>query len=114
MCTYLVTKLEETISGYLIFAFVFEIRPILFNFLTLPGSLVGKSPDLNAEPHNFISHTYYLVVTHIPISDNSSILVPQKIYKKCLINLVGMPTAGVSRSIDIKPGYVASGWVVDQ
>ena len=38
--------------------------------LTLPGSLVGKSPDLNAEPHNFfISHTYYLVVTHIPISD---------------------------------------------
>ena len=42
--------------------------------LTLPGSLVGKSPDLNAEPHNFfISHTYYLVVTHIPISDNSSI-----------------------------------------
>ena len=77
MCTYLVTKLEENISGYLIFASVFEIGPIFspyITMLTLPGSLVGKSPDLNAEPHNFfISHTYYLVVTHIPTSDNSSI-----------------------------------------
>ena len=65
------TKLEENISGFLIFAFVFEIRPILFphtllwgvlatpnqHLLTLPSSPVGKSPELHAEVQQFKSHS---------------------------------------------------------
>ena len=61
------SKLEENISGFLIFAFVFEIRPILFphtllwgvqatpnqHLLTLPGSSVGKSPGLHTEVQQF-------------------------------------------------------------
>ena len=86
------TKLEETISGFFIFAFVIEIRPFLFllwrvqatpnqHLLTLPSSPVGRSPDLHAEVQQFKSHsghkffffflhTHYPVATHIPISDN--------------------------------------------
>ena len=65
------SKLEENTSGFLIFAFVFEIRPILFphtllwgvqatpnqHLLTLPGSSVGKSPDLHAEVWEFKPHS---------------------------------------------------------
>ena len=61
------SKLEENISGFLIFAFVFEIRPILFphtllwgvqatpnqHLLTLPSSSVGKSPGLHTEVQQF-------------------------------------------------------------
>ena len=56
---------------FLIFAFVFEIRPILFphtllwgvqatpnqHLLTLPSSPVGKSTDLHAEVQQFKSHS---------------------------------------------------------
>ena len=65
------TKLEENISGFSIFAFVFEIWPILFphtllrgvlatpnqHLLTLPGSPVGKSSGLHAEVQLFKSHS---------------------------------------------------------
>ena len=79
--------------------------------LTLPSSLVGKSPDLNAEPHNFFYFTYILSGSYShPYFRQCFYLGTSKIYQKCLINLVGVPTAGVSRSIDIKPGYVASGY----
>ena len=78
-----------------------------FIMLTLPGSLVGKSPDLNAEPHNFFYFTYILSGSYShPYFRQFFYLGTSKIYKKCLINFVGVPTAGVSRSIDIKPGYV--------
>ena len=64
-------RLEENISGFLIFAFVFEIRPILFphtllwgvlatpnqHLLTLPSSPVGKSSDLHAGVQQFKSHS---------------------------------------------------------
>ena len=59
------TKLEENISGFLIFTFVFEIRPILFphtweagnNLLPLPSSPVGKSLDLHGEVQQFKPHS---------------------------------------------------------
>ena len=61
------TKLEESKIGFLIFAFVFEIRPILCphtllwgvlatpnqHLLTLPSSSVGKSPGLHAQVQQF-------------------------------------------------------------
>ena len=99
------TKLEENISGFFIFIFVLEIRPILFphtllwgvlatpnqHQLTLPSSPEGKSPDLHAEvqqfkPHSgnkfFFLRTYYPVATHIPISDNfSTYLEKKKVFK---------------------------------
>ena len=88
-------SLEENISGLLIFAFVFEIRPILFphtllwgvlatpnqHLLTLPSSPVGKSSNLHVGVQQFKSHsghkffflhTYYPVVTYSAISDNFS------------------------------------------
>ena len=91
------TKLEENISGFLIFAFVLEIRPILFphtllwgvlatpnqHLLTLPSSPVGKSSDLHAGVQQFKSHSghkffflhiYSPVATHSPFSDNFSTL----------------------------------------
>ena len=59
------TKLEENISGILIFAF--EIRLILIphtllwgvlrHLLTLPSSPVGKRPDLHAEAQQFKPHS---------------------------------------------------------
>ena len=61
------TKLEENKIGFLIFSFVFEIRPILCphtllwgvlatpnqHLLTLPSSSVGKSPGLHAQVQQF-------------------------------------------------------------
>ena len=61
------TKLEENKIGFLIFAFVFEIQPILCphtslwgvlatpnqHLLTLPSSSVGKSPGLHAQVQQF-------------------------------------------------------------
>ena len=58
---------RKNISGFLIFAFVFEIRPILFPhtllwgvlatpnqyLLTLHSSPVGKSTELHAEVQQF-------------------------------------------------------------
>ena len=88
------TYLEENKIGFLIFAFVLEIRPILFphtllwgvlatpnqHQLTLSSSPVGKSSDLHAGVQQFKSHsghkffffflqTYYPVATISPISD---------------------------------------------
>ena len=80
-------KLEENISRFLIFAFVFEIRPILFphtllwgvqatpnqHLLTLPSSSVGKSPGLHTEVQQFnptqdkfffYTHTRVILDTH--------------------------------------------------
>ena len=52
-------------SGFLIFAFVFEIRPILFPHTLLWGvQAMGKSPDLHAEVR-----AYYPVATSISILD---------------------------------------------
>ena len=94
--TALFRTLEKNKIGFLIFAFVLEIRPILFphtllwgvlatpnqHLLTLPSSPVGKSSDLHAGVQQFKSHsghkfffffhTYSPVVTHSPISDNFS------------------------------------------
>ena len=60
------TILEEDISGFLIFAFVFEIWPILFPH-TLRGvqatpnqHLLGKSPDLHAEVQQFKPHSGHI------------------------------------------------------
>ena len=71
------SKLEENISGFLIFAFVFEIRPILFphtllwgvqatpnqHLLTLPSS---KSPGLHTEVQQFnpTQDTSFFFYTH--------------------------------------------------
>ena len=89
------TKLEENISGFFNFAFVLEIRPILFphtllwggqatpnqHLLTLPSSPVGKSPELHAGVQQFktqvfffYTHTIHPVAAHIPISDNFFLL----------------------------------------
>ena len=86
------TKLEENKIGFLIFAFVFEIRPILCphtslwgvlatpnqHLLTLPSSSAGKSSDLHAGVQQFksrsghkffffayILHTHAYTCTHM-------------------------------------------------
>ena len=87
---------KKNTIGFLIFAFVLEIRQTLLphallwgvmatpnqHLLTLPSSPVGKSSDLHAGVQQFKSHsghtfffflhTYYPVPTHSPISDNFS------------------------------------------
>ena len=75
------TKLEENKIGFLIFAFVFEIRPILCphtslwgvlatpnqHLLTLPSSSVGKSPGLHAQVQQFnpTQDTCFFFFTHV-------------------------------------------------
>ena len=74
------TKLEENISGFLIFAFVCEIQPILSSLWGVQATPIsspeGKSPDVHAAVQTtqdtFFLHTYYPVATHIPFSDNFS------------------------------------------
>ena len=79
-------KLEENISGFLIFAFILEIRPILFphtllwgvlatpnqHLLTLPSSPVGKSSDLHAGVQQFKSHSghnfFFFLHTYYPVA----------------------------------------------
>ena len=67
--------MTENISEFLIFTFVFEIRPILFPYtllwevqatpnqhlLTLPSSPVGKSPGLHAGVQQFKPHSGHKV-----------------------------------------------------
>ena len=82
------TKLEENKIGFLIFAFVFEIRPILCphtllwgvlttpnqHLLTLPSSSVGKSPGLHAQVQQFnpTQDTFFFLHTYTRILDRHS------------------------------------------
>ena len=78
------SSLEKNKIGFLIFAFVLEIRPILFphtllwgvlatpnqHLLTLPSSPVGKSSELHAGVQQFKSHSghkFFFFFIHTPL-----------------------------------------------